>query len=665
MAQITWRNVDAPNQSVALQGIRQFGDMFGSATKGFGDATATFDNDTRVAAASPAISAYFQAAATGDPRAAQAALTQNAQGFGNLTPDQLGKVFSTGGTLTGAGIGNQAKRFDFDAAMRNDADQQNAVAAFTQLRPGIGTSQDTGPAFNSDAYKALSPVARQHFQRLMTDSGVASPYALADASAPTGASGALAKASTGDAGSSTWARMLTRESGNRQHNADGTVVRSPKGATGKAQIMPGTGPLAAKLAGVPWDPKAFEDDANYNERLGKAYFDKQLQDFGGDESKAAAAYNMGPGSVANKNGVNGLIAKYGDDWLSHAPKETRDYVANTVSNELARGMNQEGKRAALQTPAQIKAFGDAARVDSAMAKSLANLTGLSNIMGAAGDLTNPSDIASALVTKWDKVPHSAMLGEVNRIAEEYEITPAQAGEILLNKGMTANKGSGFLGARWLKDYVSGDPLLGTGYKVNEDQVSTIAKAIKSTAGQQLVAANYTRDAVAAALQPTQEAYDKSVNVYKELARRVDSNPALAPSLARAEANMLRLQSAAQNAVLRQNENPNFGQQFPTPVQVPAPVATTTGKVSGAAKVDEMIVEKPAVKPLFNPDAQQTPGSQQARLVAHRQRKADEAAKEAAGRAKEVDDLIAEGRARDAALEARRNRPRVNLAPANR
>jgi soluble lytic murein transglycosylase len=32
---------------------------------------------------------------------------------------------------------------------------------------------------------------------------------------------------------------------------------SPKGAVGIMQVMPATGPEAARLAGVPWDPEAF------------------------------------------------------------------------------------------------------------------------------------------------------------------------------------------------------------------------------------------------------------------------------------------------------------------------------------------------------------------------------------------------------------------------
>jgi hypothetical protein len=85
------------------------------------------------------------------------------------------------------------------------------------------------------------------------------------------------------------------------------------------QVMPGTGPEAAKAAGLPWDAKRLRTDADYNRKLGQAYYKKQLVEFG-DPVKAAAAYNGGPGRV------RGLIAKYGDSWQDHLPAETKSYI---------------------------------------------------------------------------------------------------------------------------------------------------------------------------------------------------------------------------------------------------------------------------------------------------------------------------------------------------
>jgi hypothetical protein len=56
--------------------------------------------------------------------------------------------------------------------------------------------------------------------------------------------------------------ILGAESGHRQFDEEGRTLRSPKGAAGIAQVMPGTAPEAAKLAGLPFDEQ-LHFDSNY------------------------------------------------------------------------------------------------------------------------------------------------------------------------------------------------------------------------------------------------------------------------------------------------------------------------------------------------------------------------------------------------------------------
>jgi hypothetical protein len=116
-------------------------------------------------------------------------------------------------------------------------------------------------------------------------------------------------------------------------NRDGSFRTSPAGAIGPAQVMPGTAPIAAKLAGLPWDPVKYRTDAQYNLALGRAYYDDMLRQFGGDPVKAAAAYNAGPGSASTGRGVRGAMARAeaagrAGEWVDFLPPETRKYVAN-------------------------------------------------------------------------------------------------------------------------------------------------------------------------------------------------------------------------------------------------------------------------------------------------------------------------------------------------
>ncbi len=132
--------------------------------------------------------------------------------------------------------------------------------------------------------------------------------------------------------------MIKQESGGKQFDKMGRVITSPKGALGIAQVMPDTAPEAAELAGLEFDPVRYRNDADYNKALGRAYFNKQLEDFG-NPTLAVMAYNAGPGAVEK------YLQKLGDprkgeltmaEFVKKFPfAETRDYVKKVTQNVMA------------------------------------------------------------------------------------------------------------------------------------------------------------------------------------------------------------------------------------------------------------------------------------------------------------------------------------------
>ena len=140
-------------------------------------------------------------------------------------------------------------------------------------------------------------------------------------------------------------RLLEVESGKRQFDSKGNVVTSPVGAIGIAQIMPGTAPEAAELAGLPYDPQRLRSDPEYNKALGRAYFEEQLKNFK-NPVLAAAAYNAGPGAVRR---ALSAAKESGEHFANFLPEETQNYIVKI----FGRPESQAGGRIARATGGKI------------------------------------------------------------------------------------------------------------------------------------------------------------------------------------------------------------------------------------------------------------------------------------------------------------------------
>jgi soluble lytic murein transglycosylase len=107
-------------------------------------------------------------------------------------------------------------------------------------------------------------------------------------------------------------------------------ARSGVGASGLMQLMPATARWTARKIGLEGFTADQVNNRDTNIALGTAYLKYALDDFGGSQPLAAAAYNAGPGRPrAWRNGPTVEAAI----WAENIPfSETRDYVKKVTSN---------------------------------------------------------------------------------------------------------------------------------------------------------------------------------------------------------------------------------------------------------------------------------------------------------------------------------------------
>ena len=123
----------------------------------------------------------------------------------------------------------------------------------------------------------------------------------------------------------------------RQESQFDRSARSPVGASGLMQLMPGTAREQSGKLGLPYDAERLVADTHYNIQLGSSYF-QRIFGLYGSYPLAIAAYNAGPGNVnkwlrANGDPRTGAIDAV--DWVEAIPfGETRNYVQRVLENAV-------------------------------------------------------------------------------------------------------------------------------------------------------------------------------------------------------------------------------------------------------------------------------------------------------------------------------------------
>ena len=145
----------------------------------------------------------------------------------------------------------------------------------------------------------------------------------------------------------------------RQESRFVTDARSNVGASGLMQVMPATARWTAKKIGLPFSAEMITD-RDTNLRIGTGYLKLVLDDFGGSQLMAAAAYNAGPSRPRRWREGAWLEPAI---WAENIPfNETRDYVKKVLSNATVYSAMLAGR-------VQVAAAPPAAVVTAAMAST--------------------------------------------------------------------------------------------------------------------------------------------------------------------------------------------------------------------------------------------------------------------------------------------------------
>lgn len=490
----------------------------------------TEQTDSSRDAAAPAIAAMNAAYATGDPRQIAAAQQQYGPQLAQLSGADNAAQWKNVQGLEAGNLSNDSQRFQLDTTKENYEDTQTAQGLFTEISRGAYEGKDALAAVEQ---LNISPGVRTKLNSLLGAKygDLYAPGAAGGVTAPAGSSGSAFSNVIGNAETRNYVpkilnaagplsgsnsekaaqllpHLFNTESGNRQYNADGSVVQGPvtrsgERAQGAGQLMPAT---AAK-PGYGVKPAQNNSEAE-NRRVSYDYLVAMLNEYGGDAEKALAAYNAGPGTV--------------DKWIASIPADAGKNAASQINNRIMQNTGQGGAATRLQDN-----FGSNA---------------------------NPLEIANAMSSKDGAMPeaNTGRLSEIiRRVMSDANVNAAQAGDMIAAHPQESTwlRGiGGLFGGRNQSENLGGD------VRIDDDGLAAEIASHKSGRAADMMLGQASTVQAQASTAKAEEDYNNARMAYQGALSESNNRPALARSLPRLLAQLEKAEEIYNNKLLEQRTN---------------------------------------------------------------------------------------------------------------
>lgn len=546
------------------------------------------------------------AAQQGKFTAANSALS----GLGSLRPDVLARILGTTNEVGSAGLQNQKDAWQHDNNQRNDTEARQAQALAMAIAPNAPTSSDAAALLQgSGATPAVQALALRGLQGLGY-SGMFAPWA-GGSGAPTGPGaipgGTAAPASGSGSGgfaaaipyaetrnyvanissrvgnvtgtneekaTAIWGALEKQESGGRQFNADGTVLRSSAGAGGVSQLMPATARELERKLGM--EVGETDRDPAANRRAGQAYLKQMLDKYDGNVDYALAAYNAGPGTV--------------DRWLKEGVGQ-QDPATALLQNAQS--------RVDTNTRAAEASINIGERLGQNRANSLA-----ASLEDAAGkSKMSPDEAVQNMIQAgtFSKSDRGTLLRAV-RYMEQRGVSPAIAAEIIRRN---VDEEDSWVGSQFRRMFTNDTIGLSGGVRIDDDAAISMMNEYLTGSSSGQAREDRALEADQGLINQMRANYNAAEAQYQSFLNAARSNPGYAPYVERYRQARDAAKAALDQAAGNQENNPIMRPQWQQTQAQPAPVAVTAAGQPVQSDRGQVSVELPGGAFIW----QRPPGSQ--------------------------------------------------------